>query len=297
MTEVTKNADMVGSVSTIRYEQIVAELRKVVENQTRGQFTIGDYALEIEPMREAGGQERGEELFTVKESMFRLAEDIGLSYSSVKEARWTASRWPEARRQAGVSFTVHKILAGITDEEERFAVIVAPPEGKARWTADEARRKVGRQVEHPITSQEKVSAIHTHARDEDVAATVTSDFLRRPAVVSQVRPEDKVRVVEELSRDDHVAAEVTTGLLRRPDVAFKAMSDDTARHQVNHARSSEAARPARTSRRTAPSRRPSAASTGRWSFWTWSPPATRSSRQPAGSSRACATASSATTNA
>lgn len=110
---------MVGSVSSSRYGQIVAELRKVVENQPRGRFTIGDYALEIEPMRESGGQERGE-----------------------------------------------------------------------------------------------------------VAAVVTSDFLRRPTVVSQVRQEDKVRAVEELTRDDHVAAKVTTGLLRRPDVAFRAMSDD-----------------------------------------------------------------------
>lgn len=235
MAEETQNADMVGSVSAGRYEQIVAELRKVVENQTRGQFTIGDYALEIEPMREAGGQERGEELFTVKESMFRLAEDIGLSYSTVKEARWTGSRWPEEHRQPSVSYTVHKILAGITDEQERFAAILNPPEGRARWSADEARRRVGRQVEHPITPQEKVSAIHTLARDEDVAATVTSDFLRRPTVVSQVKEEDKVRAVEELTRDDHVAAKVTTGLLRRPDVAFRAMSDDTARHQVNHA--------------------------------------------------------------
>ncbi|GGU06141.1 hypothetical protein GCM10010256_77710 [Streptomyces coeruleorubidus] len=33
----------------------MAELRDVVEQQTRGQFTIGDRALEIEPMREPGG--------------------------------------------------------------------------------------------------------------------------------------------------------------------------------------------------------------------------------------------------
>jgi hypothetical protein len=167
--------------------------------------------------------------------MFRLAEDIGLSYLTVKEARWTVSRRPEEHRQSAVSFTVHKILAGIADEEDRYAAILTPPEGKARWTADEARRRVGRQVEHPVTPQEKVSAIHTLARDEDVAAVVTSDFLRRPAVVSQVDQEDKVRVVEELTRDETVAAKVTTGLLRRPDVALRAMSDDTARHQVNHA--------------------------------------------------------------
>lgn len=37
----------VGEVTLSRYEQIVAELRDVVEQQTRGQFTIGDRALEI----------------------------------------------------------------------------------------------------------------------------------------------------------------------------------------------------------------------------------------------------------
>ena len=137
-----------------------------------------------------------------------------------------------------------------------------------RWGRNCVRRQ---QVVKPVTPQEKVSAIHTLARDEEIAATVTGDLLRRPAVVAQVKDEDKVRavaeltredkvaaavapdflrrpavvahvatadkvkVVEELTRDEHVAAEVTTGLLRRPDVAFRAMSDDTARHQVNHA--------------------------------------------------------------
>ncbi|MFJ2829255.1 DUF6192 family protein [Streptomyces sp. NPDC087263] len=35
--------------------------------------------------------------------------------------------------------------------------------------------------------QEKVSAIHTLAQDEEVAATVTSDLLRRPTVIAQVK--------------------------------------------------------------------------------------------------------------
>ncbi|MCZ4103317.1 DUF6192 family protein [Streptomyces sp. H39-C1] len=235
MPEEIQIADKVGSVSANRYAEIVAELRKLVETASRIQFTIGDHALEVEPMRESGGQERGEELFTVKDSLFRLAEDIGVSYSTVKETRWTASRWPKDRRVSGVSFTVHKILASVADEEERFAAVLTPPDGKSRWTPDDAKRRTGRQVENPVTPQEKVSAIHTLARDEEVAATVTSDLLRRPTVVAQVKQEDKVRVVEELTRDETVAAKVTTGLLRRPDVAFRAMSDDTARHQVNHA--------------------------------------------------------------
>ncbi|MFJ4681557.1 DUF6192 family protein [Kitasatospora sp. NPDC088783] len=272
MPEEIETADKVGSVSNSRYEQIVADLRKVVEAQGKGQFMIGDGALEIEPMREQYAQgERSEGLFTVKESVFRLAEDIGLAYKTVSTLRWVASRWPKEHRQDGVSFTVHRILARIEDEEERFAAILTPPKGKARWTPDEANRRVGWQVTKPVTPQEKVSAIHSLAQDEEVAAVVTGDLLRRPDVVAQVKAEDKVRVVEELTRDDQVAAAVapeflrrlavvakvtqadrvkvvqeltrdeqvaavvTTGLLRRPDVAFRAMSDDTARHQVNSA--------------------------------------------------------------
>jgi hypothetical protein len=75
-----------------------------------------------------------------------------------------ASRWPTERRGAGVSYTVHRILAGIADEQERFEAIGTPPEGKSRWTPDEANRRAGRQVVKPVTPQEKVSAIHTLAK-------------------------------------------------------------------------------------------------------------------------------------
>ncbi|MGW8882013.1 DUF6192 family protein, partial [Streptomyces mirabilis] len=77
--------------------------------------------------------------------------------------------------------------------------------------------------------------IHTLARDEDVAAAVTTDFLKRPTVAAKVPEQEKVRVVEEFTRDESVATTAATSLLRRPDVAFRAMGDDTARHQVNHA--------------------------------------------------------------
>lgn len=106
--------------------------------------------------------------------------DIALSYGLVDGARWTASRWPKDRRVSGVSFTVHKTLASIADDEERFTTITSPPQGRSRWTPDEANRRVGGQVVKPVTPKEKVGAIHTLATDEEVAATVTSDPLRRP---------------------------------------------------------------------------------------------------------------------
>ncbi|MFJ9968720.1 DUF6192 family protein [Streptomyces avermitilis] len=217
--------ETIGSVSQSRYEQIVAELREVVDQHSRGQFTIGDRALEIEPSRPASGS-RPEAGWTVKESLTRLAEDIALKYSTVNNARWVASRWPKERRQPGVSFTVYRILASLEDEGQRFAAVKRPPEGKSRWTADDASRMLGWQVESPVTKQEKISAIPSLAQDEDVAATVTTDLLGRPAVSAKVAVEDRVRVVEELTRDEQVAATAVTGLLRRPDVAFKAMSDD-----------------------------------------------------------------------
>ncbi|MCX4821565.1 DUF6192 family protein [Streptomyces sp. NBC_01142] len=148
---------------------IVAELRKLVETASRAQFTSGDYALKVEPMREHGGASPTDELFTVKASLFRPSEDIGMSCSSVKQARWTASKWPKDRRVSGVSFTAHNILASLADDEERWATILTPPPDKSRWTPDEARRRTGRQVAKPVTPQEKVSAIHTLAQDEKVS--------------------------------------------------------------------------------------------------------------------------------
>ncbi|TQK44503.1 hypothetical protein FBY35_6011 [Streptomyces sp. SLBN-118] len=198
--------DKVGSVSRQRYKQIAAELRDVVQQQTRGQWLIGDRALEIEPMQFRCGQHEaapGEELRTVREALFMLAEDIGLSYRAVEYRRWTASRFPKNQRLDGISYTVYRTLAHIEDEGERFGALTHPPldkrTGQHRWTPDAAKRQVGHQVARPVTPQEKINAIHTLAREEDVAG------------------------------------KVTTEMLHRPDVAFRAMTDDTARHQVNRA--------------------------------------------------------------
>lgn len=94
---------------------------------------------------------------------------------------------------------------------------------------------MGWTVDNPETPQEKITAIHHLARDEEVTASVTTEFLKRPQVAAKVSPENKVRVVEEFTRDETVAASAATSLLRRPAVAFKAMSDDTVRLQANHA--------------------------------------------------------------
>ncbi|MEO5875057.1 MAG: DUF6192 family protein [Streptosporangiaceae bacterium] len=189
----------VGRVTGDRYEAIVARARELVESMTRSQFGIGDLALEIEPMNVHGvGEDLG-----VEASIRLFAEDIGLAFSTVNAYRWTASRWPAHARQAGVSFTVHRVLASIADEQERWARIKRPPKhertGAFRWTEDGARREVGYKVDTPLSVPEKVRAIH------------------------------------DLTADEQVATKVATDLLHRPDIAFKAMADPTARQMVNRA--------------------------------------------------------------
>lgn len=191
--------------------------------------------------------------WSVAASLRRLSDDIGKPFTTVKGLRWTASRWPEEHRQApSASFNIYKILAHIEDEQERFEAILNPPEGKSRWTSDDASRRVGQKVEHPISPQEKITAIHSLAQDDQVAATITRDLLKRPQVAAKVPTKDKARVVEEFTRDETAAAAAATNLLRRPDVAFKAMSDDTARSQVNHAQAERSRQARDTFERTSP---------------------------------------------
>jgi hypothetical protein len=196
---------MIGNVTRARYDELVAKGRELVEAQTRSQFALGDNALEIEPLRQRGGGHSGpgEELLGVSESLQMYADDIDVPYNTIKDYRWIVSRWPARTRRSGIAFSVYRILAGISDEQERHARLGRPPlnerTGERRWTMDAARRDVGRQVGHPVSVQEKIEAVHDLARDEEVASAVATD------------------------------------LLRRPDVAFRAMGDNTARHLVNRA--------------------------------------------------------------
>ncbi|MGI5372605.1 DUF6192 family protein [Streptomyces iakyrus] len=58
---------------------------------------------------------------------------------------------------------------------------------------DDANRRVGQQVETLVTPQEKVTGIHSLAQGKEVAAAVTTDFLKRQQVAAKVLAEDKVR--------------------------------------------------------------------------------------------------------
>ncbi|MET7938050.1 DUF6192 family protein [Streptomyces sp. NPDC005322] len=229
--------DQIGNVTRQRYDQLVTQARELIAQVTRAQFSLGDMALEIEPMRPVGGSMPNgtDDLFTVTESL----QLIGVALATVEDWRWTASRWPAAKRKEGVSFTVHRILASVANEAERWAAIEDAPfnprTGKRQWTPDAAKRVVGQRVDRPVTVDEKVQAVADLTRDDEVAAQVAAGLFKRPEVTEHVTLADRMRVVTELTRDDTVAQEVTTDLLRRSTVARSVMRDDTARMLVNRA--------------------------------------------------------------
>ncbi|MFI6742250.1 DUF6192 family protein [Nonomuraea sp. NPDC050451] len=183
---------MIGKVTQERYEQLVADGLEQLAVQGRTQLQLGDHALEIEPMNPRGGSHAGlgEESFGVRQSLAQYAEDLDMPLTTLLDNRWVASRWPKERRQHGVSYVVHKALAGIAEEDVRFAKILDPPwheKSKThRWTQDAAKREVGQRVNRPTTVQEKVNKVHDLLEDEKVAAQVATDLLRQPQVVSEV---------------------------------------------------------------------------------------------------------------
>ncbi len=105
-----------------------------------------------------------------------------------------ASRWPREHRRDGIGYTVYKALAGVQDEEERFAKLADPPlherSGTRRWTQDAAKRAMGQRTSRPETVQEKVNRAHDLVEDEEVAVQIASSLLRRPSVVEDVVADD-----------------------------------------------------------------------------------------------------------
>lgn len=195
-------SEHIGEVTKARYDQIVAEARAVVEHQTRAQFQLGDWALEIEPIQPNGGHHRQnpDGIPSAGEILHEFSETIGVPFETLRKYRYASDRWPKGQRRDGIPHVVHEILAC---REDRFTLIDDPPlnpvTGRRRWSTDTAKRAVGWTPQRAQTPQEKVNQVH------------------------------------DLVTDDEVATRVVTELLHRPDVAFRAMNDDTARHQVNRA--------------------------------------------------------------
>lgn len=233
---------MVGRVTRERYDELVADGLKQIALEGQTQFRLGDYALEIEPMRahHSGQADPGEGRMSVRDSLARYAEDLDIPVNTLVDQRWVASRWPKQHRQGDVSYTVHKALAAIPDEDERYAQILKPPfhkrSGRRRWTLDEAKRVVGQRVSHPVFEQEKVNKVHDLLADEKVAAQVATDLLRQPTVVARVVEDSTAMHLvnrAQVDRSHRVAAERLQEVPRHTRAAIEHVRQ-SVRHQQEY---------------------------------------------------------------
>ncbi|GAA1911654.1 hypothetical protein GCM10009837_40240 [Streptomyces durmitorensis] len=91
-----ETGEKTGQVTRERFDQIIAELREEMETDRRIQFVVGDRALEVEPMRPAGGSPTAiGDLPTVSASLHLLAEE---SASRMRRSATAAGSPPAGRR-------------------------------------------------------------------------------------------------------------------------------------------------------------------------------------------------------
>lgn len=94
----------VGQVTRQRYDEMVASDRDLVARIGRAMFTIGDHALEIEPMRSKGGSiPHSDDVFGVNTSLQLYADDIGLALSTVLNYHFTSRRCSRTGPQSGTA--------------------------------------------------------------------------------------------------------------------------------------------------------------------------------------------------
>ncbi|WP_157531407.1 MULTISPECIES: DUF6192 family protein [unclassified Kitasatospora] len=122
------------------------------------------------------------------------AHRMQLASETVMRYYTTALRWPEAKRAAGVGFTVHFTLSS---HPQRFRVIKNPPldpvTGEHRWSVDAARRKMTQLTRHAADSDERLERADKVLKDDDDAAAEVSRLMKREGVARKVVADPKTR--------------------------------------------------------------------------------------------------------
>ncbi|MFE3854545.1 hypothetical protein ACFXPN_25835 [Streptomyces griseorubiginosus] len=125
-----------GETATVdeRHVEVVKKGTELVRRASAVQFTLGDLALEVVRLHESHCHE--------PRPLAEVAEAMGISAASLARYRRVAAAWPQGKRDARTSWTVHAILSGHPD---RFDLIKHPPPGPERiWTCAAAQNVMKR---------------------------------------------------------------------------------------------------------------------------------------------------------
>ena len=169
---------------TMSYEGLVEAGRAAREQADNMQWVEGDLALQVETLP---GDERPRDpetgLFIEDEAktLKRYAEDIGMSYATLKNYRVTAAAWPSDLRRTEVSWHVHKTLSA---QEDRFDLI------QPGMTVREAERIVGKR-RAGTSSKPGWHELLGHVGDALVAAEKA--MTKTETAIGDVEPSDKFR--------------------------------------------------------------------------------------------------------
>lgn len=164
---------------TRRYETLVAEGRRAAAAEGEAQWHLGDLAIEVAEIGEAG-QHTG-----VYVTLQQFADDVGVGFESLRQNRRVAEAWPAGKRlpAAKASFGVHQVLAG---EDDRFSLIRdLVREGGGRCTVNAARRALGRRPTCPAPDDDDdVERTRRRLRTDPV---YRHEVLSDPATAKAVR--------------------------------------------------------------------------------------------------------------
>ncbi|MEV6948201.1 DUF6192 family protein [Streptomyces sp. NPDC051172] len=118
-----------------RHAEIVKEGTKLVRRASAVQFTLGDLALDVAPLQESHSHE--------PRPLAEFAKALGISAASLARYRRVAAAWPQGKRDARTSWSVHAILSS---HPERFELIKHPPASGTEkvWTCAAAQNAMRR---------------------------------------------------------------------------------------------------------------------------------------------------------
>lgn len=169
-------------MSTKSWDDLLAEGEqlKVMEERVEAEagnvrWLWGDLALEVAPMGDGpGGVGNG-----ATELLKRFAEELDVSFESLRQYRTVAEKWPIGMRIPMQPWACHQQIMGRDDREELISnpVDVLTGEKMNRWTFRAMQRFLGQKpsphyVAPPRDADEKADLVRELLDDPEVAALV-----------------------------------------------------------------------------------------------------------------------------
>jgi hypothetical protein len=179
------------------WEKYVRRGRKLISQKSGIQWKLGDLIIDA-----LDGHSRGHG--EVSQVIEALAHQIGAKPATLRSYYQTAMQWPEAKRRADVSFTVHATLAYLRN---RYTLIRKDPldpfTKEHRWTVNEAERTAQRAIDSPTNSEERLAYTRRLLHQDADAAAAVAEMLGRPDVRSRLAADPHARGLLRQTQQEH----------------------------------------------------------------------------------------------